>query len=67
VVGEPVGYHGVADRQSGPVINRFGTDAQKERFPPFAAELSFDRHERTDSGSDLASVARLRRPRTGGS
>ena len=32
--GAPIGYHWVADRQTGPIINRFGTEAQKERFLP---------------------------------
>jgi alkylation response protein AidB-like acyl-CoA dehydrogenase len=57
--GAPVGYHWVADRQSGPVINRFGTEAQKERFlPPICrGELSFSiGMSEPDSGSDLASV-----------
>src|SRR5271170_3411097 len=41
--GAPVGHHWVADRQSGPVINRFGTEAQKQRFLPgiCAGELAF--------------------------
>ena len=30
--GAPVSAHWVADRQSGPVINRFGTDAQKKEW-----------------------------------
>lgn len=50
----------VADRQSGPVINRFGTEAQKERFlPPICRdELSFSiGMSEPDLGSDLASVA----------
>jgi alkylation response protein AidB-like acyl-CoA dehydrogenase len=58
--GAPVGFHWVADRQSGPVINRFGTDAQKERFlPPICrGDLSFSiGMSEPDSGSDLASVA----------
>jgi alkylation response protein AidB-like acyl-CoA dehydrogenase len=57
--GAPVGYHWVADRQSGPVINRFGTEAQKDRFlPPICrGELSFSiGMSEPDSGSDLASV-----------
>jgi alkylation response protein AidB-like acyl-CoA dehydrogenase len=57
--GAPVGYHWVADRQSGPVVNRFGTEAQKERFlPPICrGELSFSiGMSEPDSGSDLASV-----------
>src|SRR5262249_34841762 len=57
--GAPVGHHWVADRQSGPLINRFGTEAQKERFLPqiCAGELSFSiGMSEPDSGSDLASV-----------
>ncbi|HSR23562.1 MAG TPA: acyl-CoA dehydrogenase family protein [Candidatus Eisenbacteria bacterium] len=57
--GAPVGHHWVADRQTGPVINRFGTEAQKERFlPPIChGELSFSiGMSEPDSGSDLASV-----------
>ena len=57
--GAPVGHHWVADRQTGPVINRFGTDAQKERFLPLicAGEISFSiGMSEPDSGSDLASV-----------
>ena len=57
--GAPVGHHWVADRQTGPVINRFGTEAQKRRFlPPICrGELSFSiGMSEPDSGSDLASV-----------
>jgi 3-oxocholest-4-en-26-oyl-CoA dehydrogenase alpha subunit len=57
--GAPVGHHWIADRQTGPVINRFGTEAQKERFlPPICrGELSFSiGMSEPDSGSDLASV-----------
>lgn len=57
--GAPVGHHWVADRQTGPVINRFGTEAQKERFlPPICrGELSFSiGMSEPNSGSDLASV-----------
>src|ERR1700722_19461901 len=32
--GAPVGYHWVADRQTGPLILRYGTVAQRERFLP---------------------------------
>jgi alkylation response protein AidB-like acyl-CoA dehydrogenase len=58
--GAPVGHHWVADRQTGPVINRFGTEAQKERFLPAICrgELSFSiGMSEPDSGSDLASVS----------
>jgi 3-oxocholest-4-en-26-oyl-CoA dehydrogenase alpha subunit len=57
--GAPVACHWVADRQSGPVINKFGTDEQKERFLPaicrgdFAFSIGMSE---PDSGSDLASV-----------
>jgi alkylation response protein AidB-like acyl-CoA dehydrogenase len=49
----------VADRQSGPVINRFGTEEQKQRFLPgiCRGELSFSiGMSEPDAGSDLASV-----------
>ena len=32
--GAPVGAHWIADRQSGPLLLRFGTEAQRERFLP---------------------------------
>jgi alkylation response protein AidB-like acyl-CoA dehydrogenase len=58
--GAPVGYHWVADRQTGSIINRFGTEEQRERFlPPICrGELGFSiGMSEPDSGSDLASVA----------
>ncbi|HSJ91667.1 MAG TPA: acyl-CoA dehydrogenase family protein, partial [Ilumatobacter sp.] len=58
--GAPVGHHWVADRQSGPVIARFGTEEQKRRFlPPICrGELSFCiGMSEPDSGSDLASIS----------
>lgn len=58
--GAPVGHHWVADRQSGPVIARFGTEEQKRRFLPgiCRGELSFSiGMSEPDSGSDLASVS----------
>jgi alkylation response protein AidB-like acyl-CoA dehydrogenase len=57
--GAPVGYHWIADRQSGPLIARFGSEQQKERFlPPICrGELAFAiGMSEPDSGSDLASV-----------
>lgn len=57
--GAPVGHHWVADRQSGPVIARFGTESQKQRFLPgiCRGELSFSiGMSEPDSGSDLASL-----------
>jgi 3-oxocholest-4-en-26-oyl-CoA dehydrogenase alpha subunit len=58
--GAPIGHHWVADRQSGPIIARFGTDAQRERFLPSICrgELSFSiGMSEPDSGSDLASIS----------
>ena len=58
--GAPVGHHWVADRQSGPVIARFGTEDQKRRFLPgiCRGELSFSiGMSEPDSGSDLASIS----------
>jgi alkylation response protein AidB-like acyl-CoA dehydrogenase len=58
--GAPVGHHWVADRQTGSVIAKFGTEAQKERFLPdiCRGEVSFSiGMSEPDSGSDLASVS----------
>jgi alkylation response protein AidB-like acyl-CoA dehydrogenase len=57
--GAPVAAHWIADRQSGPLINRFGTDAQKEFYLPkiCKAEVFFCiGMSEPQSGSDLASV-----------
>ena len=57
--GAPAGAHWVAERQSGPLLLRFGTEAQRERFLPAIArgELSFAiGMSEPDSGSDLASI-----------
>ena len=57
--GAPVGYHWVADRQSGPMIARFGTEGQKQRFLPAICrgEVSFSiGMSEPEAGSDLASV-----------
>jgi alkylation response protein AidB-like acyl-CoA dehydrogenase len=64
--GAPVAAHWVADRQSGPLLLKFGTDEQRKRVLPgiangetyFAIGMS-----EPDSGSDLASV-RTRATRT---
>jgi alkylation response protein AidB-like acyl-CoA dehydrogenase len=66
--GAPAGAHWIAERQSGPLLLRFGTEAQRERFLPaivrgesyFAIGMS-----EPDSGSDLASI-RTRAVRTDG-
>ena len=57
--GAPVGAHWIADRQSGPALLRYGSDAQRERFLPaivrgecfFCIGMS-----EPNAGSDLASV-----------
>jgi alkylation response protein AidB-like acyl-CoA dehydrogenase len=57
--GAPVSAHWVADRQSGPLLLRFGTEAQRQRFLPAIArgELGFAiGMSEPDSGSDLASL-----------
>ena len=57
--GGPVGAHWIADRQSGPLILRVGTEAQKQKIIP---EIARGRcyfcigMSEPDSGSDLASV-----------
>ena len=58
--GAPVSAHWVADRQTGPSLLRFGTEAQRERLLPgmARAEISFAiGMSEEGSGSDLASVA----------
>jgi alkylation response protein AidB-like acyl-CoA dehydrogenase len=59
----------VAERQSGPLLMRFGTEAQRERFLPQIArgELSFAiGMSEPDSGSDLASIRTRAVRRDGG-
>src|SRR5262249_61590317 len=58
--GAPLEAHWTADRQSGPVINRFGSEELKRWFlPPICrGELTFSiGMSEPDAGSDLASVA----------
>jgi alkylation response protein AidB-like acyl-CoA dehydrogenase len=58
-VGAPVGAHWIADRQSGPLINKFGSDTQRQLYLPricrgevfFCIGMS-----EPNAGSDLASV-----------
>lgn len=55
----PVGAHWVADRQSGPVLLKFGTEEQREFFLPkiAAGDLCFCiGMSEPESGSDLASL-----------
>ena len=57
--GAPVGAHWIADRQSGPAILRYGTEAQKQSILPriAAGECFFCiGMSEPDTGSDLASV-----------
>ena len=59
VAGAPTSAHWVADRQSGPLLLRFGTEEQRQRFLPRIAkgELAFAiGMSEPDSGSDLASI-----------
>lgn len=65
--GAPVSAHWIADRQSGPLLLRFGTAAQREAYvPPIARGESFFSigMSEPNSGSDLASVRTTAR-RTG--
>src|SRR2546422_2468733 len=67
--GAPVSAHWVADRQSGPLLLRFGTEAQRARFLPTIArgELAFAiGMSEPDSGSDLASIRTRAEPVPGG-
>ena len=67
-VGAPVGSHWIADRQSGPLILRVGTEEQRKRYlPPITrGDVSFCIGlSEPDSGSDLASV-RTRAEKAGG-
>ncbi len=57
--GAPVGFHWIADRQSGPVVLRYGTEEQKQKILPAIChgEISFCiGMSEPNSGSDLASV-----------
>ena len=57
--GAPVSAHWIADRQSGPLILKYGTDAQKDFFLPkiCAAEVFFCiGMSEPQSGSDLAGL-----------
>ncbi len=57
--GAPVGCHWIADRQSGPLLLKFGTEEQRQRFLPGIIKgdyfFSIGMSE-PDTGSDLASI-----------
>jgi hypothetical protein len=58
-VGAPVGAHWIADRQSGPLLLRYGTEAQKQSYLPriCRGEIFFCiGMSEPNAGSDLASV-----------
>ena len=60
VAGAPVSAHWIADRQSGPLILKYGTEAQRRFYLPkiCAAQAFFCiGMSEPNSGSDLASVA----------
>jgi 3-oxocholest-4-en-26-oyl-CoA dehydrogenase alpha subunit len=57
--GAPIRYHWVADRQTGQLILRYGSEAQRERFLPqiCRGEVSFSiGMSEPEAGSDLAAV-----------
>ena len=57
--GAPLGAHGIADRQSGPLLLRLGTEDQKARLLPaiVSGDCAFCiGMSEPDSGSDLASI-----------
>lgn len=59
VAGAPVGLHWIADRQTGPLLLRYGTHAQKAKYLPGMARgeiYACIGLSEPDSGSDLASV-----------
>jgi len=67
--GAPAGAHWIADRQSGPLVLRFGSEAQKRKLlPPIARGESYFciGMSEPDSGSDLASVRTRAEPVDGG-
>ena len=67
--GAPTAAHWVADRQSGPLILKYGSEGQKERFLPAIAQggtyFSIGMSE-PDSGSDFASIQARARKVDGG-
>jgi 3-oxocholest-4-en-26-oyl-CoA dehydrogenase alpha subunit len=67
--GAPLAHHWFADRQSGAVINRFGTAQQKREFLPLICrgEIGFSiGMSEPGAGSDLAAVSTRATPVDGG-
>ncbi|MBV9859991.1 MAG: acyl-CoA dehydrogenase family protein [Alphaproteobacteria bacterium] len=67
--GAPVGAHWIADRQSAPLLLRYGTEAQRQELLPGIArgETFFCiGMSEPDSGSDLASIRTRATPVCGG-
>lgn len=67
--GAPVAAHWVADRQSGPLLLRYGTEEQRQRFLPGMArgEIYFVIGlSEPNSGSDLASLSTMAKKVDGG-
>ncbi|MDO7843162.1 acyl-CoA dehydrogenase family protein [Sphingomonas immobilis] len=67
--GAPVAAHWIADRQSGPLLLRYGTEAQKQRYlPGMAAGETYTciGMSEPDVGSDLAAVRTRAEPVEGG-
>jgi alkylation response protein AidB-like acyl-CoA dehydrogenase len=57
--GAPVGAHWIADRQTGPLLLRYGTQAQREKYLPGMARgeiYACIGLSEPDAGSDLAAV-----------
>jgi alkylation response protein AidB-like acyl-CoA dehydrogenase len=67
--GAPVSAHWIADRQSGPLLLKFGTEVQRQRFLPAITRgecfFSIGMSE-PDTGSDLASIKTSAVPVDGG-
>ena len=67
--GAPVGAHWIADRQSGPLLLRYGSEAQRRNYLPRIVKgrcfFSIGMSE-PNTGSDLASVRTSAKPVDGG-
>ncbi|MEM7221111.1 MAG: acyl-CoA dehydrogenase family protein [Pseudomonadota bacterium] len=67
--GAPVSAHWIADRQSGPLLLRYGSEAQRRKYLPgiIKGESYFSiGMSEPNSGSDLASVRTMAKPVDGG-